>query len=62
VNKHAKYALACVIFMLATAIPCLIKTTPMTMSVFFFLGLPVLALGMFFYMSSLFQFVKSHWV
>lgn len=62
VNRHAKYAVACVAFMLATAIPCLIKTTPVTMSVFFFLGLPVLALGMFFYATSLFQFIKSHWV
>jgi len=61
-TRHAKYAVACVAFMLATAIPCLIKTTPVTMSVFFFLGLPVLALGMFFYLSSLFQFLKSHWV
>ena len=61
-NRHAKYAVACVAFMLATAVPCLVKTTPVTMSVFFFLGLPVLALGMFFYATSLFQFIKSHWV
>jgi hypothetical protein len=61
-NRHAKYAVACVVFMLATAIPCLVKTTPVTMSVFFFIGLPVMALGAFFYLSSLLQFVKSHWV
>jgi hypothetical protein len=61
-NRHAKYAVACVAFMLATAIPCLVKTTPVTMSLFFFVGLPVLGLGIFFYMRSLFEFLKSHWV
>ena len=61
-NRHAKYAVACVAFMLATAVPCLIQTTPVTMSLFFFVGLPVLALGMFFYLRSLFEFLKSHWV
>ncbi|PIR19529.1 MAG: hypothetical protein COV48_01510 [Elusimicrobia bacterium CG11_big_fil_rev_8_21_14_0_20_64_6] len=61
-NRHAKSAVACIAFMLATAIPCLIRTTPVTMSLFFFAGLPALALGMFFYLTSLFQFIKSHWV
>lgn len=61
-NRHAKYAVACVAFMLATAIPCLIRTTPVTMSLFFFVGLPVLGLGMTFYLRSLFEFLKSHWV
>jgi hypothetical protein len=62
VNRHAKYAVACVAFMLATAIPCLIKTTPVTMSLFFFAGLPVLGLGIMFYLRSLLEFLKSHWV
>jgi hypothetical protein len=61
-NRHARYAIACVAFMLVTAIPCLVKTTPVTMSLFFFVGLPVLGLGMFFYMRSLFEFLRSHWV
>lgn len=61
-NKHAKRAVVCVAFMLATAIPCLIKTTPVTMSLFFFAGLPVLGLGMAFYAKSLFEFLRSHWV
>ena len=61
-NRHAKQAVACVAFMLATAIPCLIKTTPVTMSLFFFAGIPVLALGMFFYLRSLIEFLKSHWI
>ncbi|MBI2384797.1 MAG: hypothetical protein HYV14_02165 [Elusimicrobia bacterium] len=61
-NRQAKYAIACVAFMLATAVPCLVKTTPVTMSLFFFAGIPVLILGMFFYASSLIQFLKSHWV
>ena len=61
-NRHAKYAVACVAFMLATAIPCLIKTTPVTMSLFFFAGIPVLALGMFFYLRSLLEFLKRHWI
>ena len=33
-NRHAKSAVACIAFMLATAIPCLIRTTPVTMSLF----------------------------
>lgn len=61
-NAHAKYALACVTFMIATAIPCLIRTTPVTMSLFFFVGLPVFGLGMIFYLRSLIAFLKSHWV
>lgn len=61
-NRHAKIAVACVAFMLATAIPCLIKTTPVTMSVFFFVGLPVLGLGVLFYLRSLLEFLKSHWI
>ncbi len=61
-NRHAKYAVACVAFMLATAIPCLIKTTPATMSLFFFAGLPVLALGIVFYLRSFLEFLESHWV
>lgn len=61
-NRHAKIAIACVAFMTATAIPCLIKTTPVTMSVFFFVGLPVLGLGVLFYLRSLLEFFKSHWI
>lgn len=61
-NRHAKYAIACVAFMLATAVPCLIETTPVSMSLFFFAGLPVLGLGLYFYLRSLIEFVKSHWI
>lgn len=61
-NRHAKIAAACVAFMIATAIPCLIKTTPVTMSLFFFVGLPVFAIGILFYLRSLLDFLKSHWV
>lgn len=61
-NRHAKYAIACVVFMLATAIPCLIGTTPVTMSVFFFAGLPALGLGLYFYLRSLVDFVSRHWI
>ncbi|MFA6028248.1 MAG: hypothetical protein WC969_00205 [Elusimicrobiota bacterium] len=60
-NRYAKIAVACVLAMIVTAVPCLIKTTPVTMTLFFFLGLPLMGLGLLSYLASVAEFIRQHW-
>jgi len=42
------------------AIPCIIETTPITMMVFFFIGVPLFALGFLLYAYSVFKDLRVH--
>jgi hypothetical protein len=42
------------------AIPCLIATTPITMCLFFFFGVPSLGLGFLLYAYSVFRDMRTH--
>ncbi|MBV8137600.1 MAG: hypothetical protein JO121_18530 [Deltaproteobacteria bacterium] len=46
----------------ALSIPCIIATTPITMCIFFFLGLPFFAVGFLLYAYSVFVDLRSHGV
>ena len=44
------------------SVPCIIATTPITMCIFFFFGLPLFAAGFLLYAYSVFVDLRSHGV
>ncbi|MGC1190096.1 MAG: hypothetical protein WA861_05880 [Candidatus Binatus sp.] len=42
------------------AVPCIIETTPITMCVFFFFGIPLFGLGFLLYAYSVFKDLRTH--
>lgn len=57
-NRLLKWAIAFVSAGTAAAMLCLIKTTPITMSVFFFFGLPCFAVAISIYLSLFIRFLR----
>ena len=44
------------------AVPCIVDTTPITMCLFFFLGIPLFALGFLSYVAAVIQDLRRHQV
>lgn len=44
------------------AVPCIVETTPITMCLFFFLGVPLYGLGFLLYAYSVVKDLRSHGV
>ncbi len=42
------------------AVPCIVETTPITMCLFFFFGIPLFALGFLLYVYSVFRDLREH--
>ncbi|MGB9381227.1 hypothetical protein [Candidatus Binatus sp.] len=42
------------------AVPCIIETTPITMCLFFFFGIPLFGLGFLLYAYSVFKDLRTH--
>jgi hypothetical protein len=42
------------------AVPCIIETTPITMCLFFFFGIPLFALGFLSYVIAVIQDLRRH--
>lgn len=57
-NLRVKAAVAFVSAGMAAAVACLFWTTPLTMTVFFFIGLPCFGAGALLYLSLLAQFLS----
>ena len=44
------------------AVPCIVETTPITMCLFFFFGIPLFALGFLSYVVAVLQDLRRHQV
>ena len=44
------------------AVPCIVETTPITMCLFFFLGIPLFAIGFLSYVAAVVQDLRRHQV
>jgi hypothetical protein len=44
------------------AVPCIVETTPITMCLFFFLSIPLFALGFLSYVAAVVQDLRRHQV
>lgn len=42
------------------AVPCIVETTPITMCLFFFFGVPLFGLGFLLYAYSVFKDLRAH--
>ena len=42
------------------AVPCIVETTPITMCLFFFLGIPLFAIGFLSYIAAVVQDLRRH--
>lgn len=58
--KLVTFALFCTCIGMLATLPCLIRTTPLTMIAFFAIGMPLFAVGFVLYLIAVIRDLRSH--